>query len=178
MAVGAPHILLIGMMGAGKTTVGTTLAGQLGWRYLDSDREVQEATGRTVPQLFAERGEAAFRAAEAAALQLALTGPQPTVVSVAGGAVLDPDNRTLIGRSGLVVWLRARPETLAARVGDGAGRPLLGDDPASALVELDRVRRPIYAELADLVVDVDDLTPEEVADRVLVDRMLADRPGP
>lgn len=175
-AVGAPHILLIGMMGAGKTTVGTTLAGQLGWPYLDSDREVQEATGRTVPELFAERGEAAFRAAEAAALGRALTGPQPTVVSVAGGAVLDPENRTLIARSGLVVWLRARPETLAARVGDGAGRPLLGGDPASALVELDRVRRPVYAELADIVVDVDDLTPEEVADRVLVDRMLADRP--
>ena len=166
----APHILLIGMMGAGKTTVGTTLAHELGWRYLDSDQEVQEATGRTVPELFAERGEAAFRAAEAAALQLALSGPEPTVVSVAGGAVLDPDNRKLIARSGLVVWLRARPETLAERVGDGAGRPLLGDDPAAALVELDRVRRPLYAELADVVVDVDDLTPVAVAAQVLARR--------
>jgi shikimate kinase len=170
MTDGAPHILLIGMMGAGKTTVGTTLAHELGWRYLDSDQEVQEDTGRTVPELFAEQGEAAFRAAEATALARALTGPEPTVVSVAGGAVLDPGNRQLIASSGLVVWLRARPETLAVRVGDGAGRPLLDGDPASALVALDRVRRPLYAELADVVVDVDDLKPEEVAAQVLARR--------
>ena len=93
--------------------------------------------------------------------------PQPSVVSVAGGAVLRPDNRRLIAASGTVVWLRARPETLAARVGDGAGRPLLEDDPAEAMVRLNAVRSPLYAEVADLVIDVDELPAEEVARRIL-----------
>ena len=97
----------------------------------------------------------------------ACADPTPSVVSVAGGAVLSADNRRLIAASGIVVWLRARPETLAARVGDGAGRPLLGDDPAAALVRLDAVRAPLYAEVADLVIDVDDLAPDEVADRIV-----------
>ena len=88
---------------------------------------------------------------------------EPVVVSVAGGAVLDPDNRRLIRRSGTVVWLRAEVETLADRVGDGAGRPLLDGDTEQALAELDAVRRLLYAELADAVVDVDDKTPEQVA---------------
>lgn len=164
----APHrLLLIGMMGSGKTTVGRLLATRLGWRYLDSDAEVEQDTGRSVPEIFAEEGEAAFRAAEAAALRRAVTGTDHVVVSVAGGAVLDPHNRAVISSSGTVVWLRADPDTLAARVGDGRGRPLLDGDPAAALERLDGVRRPLYAELADVVVDVDRLSPDEVAERVL-----------
>jgi len=89
------------------------------------------------------------------------------VVSVAGGAVLDPDNRSLLRRSGVVVWLRAHPATLAARVGEGTGRPLLGTDPPAALARLEAERRPFYAELADVVVDVDDLEAAEAAERVL-----------
>jgi shikimate kinase len=85
---------------------------------------------------------------------------------VAGGAVLDPANRALLRASGTVVWLRSRPSTLAARVGDGAGRPLLGDDPASALERLWEVRRPLYEELAETVVDVDESNPGEVAERL------------
>lgn len=164
---GTDRLLLIGMMGAGKTTVGRLLADRLGWCYLDSDAEVEEATGRTVPELFAEYGEAAFRAAEAEALRSAVSGDGGAVVSVAGGAVLDPGNRRLIAASGTVVWLRAEPRTLAARVGDGRGRPLLDGDPHAALERLDAVRRPLYRSLADVVVDVDDLGPEEVVDRVL-----------
>ncbi len=164
---GADRLLLIGMMGAGKTTVGRMLADRLGWRYLDSDAEVEGATGRTVPELFAAHGESAFRAAEAEALRSAVSGAGRAVVSVAGGAVLDPGNRRIIGASGTVVWLRAEPRTLAARVGDGTGRPLLEGDPATALERLDAVRRPLYRSLADVVVDVDDLRPEEVVDRVL-----------
>ncbi len=139
---------------------------RLGWAYLDSDAEVERATGRTVPELFAERGEAAFRAAERQALLEALRRPA-VVVSVAGGAVLDPANRAGLRAGGCVVWLRARPATLAGRVGDGRGRPLLGDDPAAALEVLEEVRRPLYAEVAHHVLDVDDLAPPQVAEQVL-----------
>jgi shikimate kinase len=162
-----PRILLVGMMGAGKTTTGHLLAERLGWAYRDSDADVEAATGLTVPELFARDGEAAFRRAEATVLAEACADPSPSIVSVAGGAVLSEDNRRLIASSGIVVWLRARPETLAARVGDGIGRPLLGDDPAEAVVRLDAVRAPLYAELADVVLDVDELTAVAVADRII-----------
>jgi shikimate kinase len=162
-----PRILLVGMMGAGKTTTGRLLAGRLGWSYRDSDADVEATTGLTVPELFARDGEAAFRLAEAGVLSDACADPKPSVVSVAGGAVLRAENRRLIAASGIVVWLRAEPETLAARVGDGVGRPLLNEGPAEALVRLSEVRAPLYAEVADLVIDVDDLDPEAVADRIV-----------
>jgi shikimate kinase len=162
----ADHIFIVGMMGSGKTTVGRLLAARLGWRHLDSDEQVGLDTGRTIPEIFADRGEAGFRAAEARALAGAATADTPTVVSVAGGAVLDPDNRHVLRRHGVIVWLRARVETLAQRVGDGAGRPLLGDDPAAALRRLYAQRRPVYQELAHVVVDVDRLDPVSVVERV------------
>jgi shikimate kinase len=161
------RILLIGMMGAGKTTAGRLTAQALGWGYLDSDAEVEAETGVTVPELFARDGETAFRDAEARALQLACASTADVVVSVAGGAVLRAENRELIKACGTVVWLRARPETLVARVGNGAGRPLLDHDPATALRELDAVRRPLYADLADLTIDVDDLAPATVSALIL-----------
>ncbi len=161
------RIILVGMMGVGKTTTGRLLAERLGWPYLDSDAQVMADTGRSVPELFAERGEAAFRAEEERVLTEALSGERPVVVSAAGGVVLSPTNRALLDRSGTVVWLRAEPEVLASRVGDGVGRPLLDDDPAATLVELYRVRRPLYEAVADVVVDVDRLPPDHVVDRVL-----------
>jgi|HubBroStandDraft_6_1064221.scaffolds.fasta_scaffold262584_2 shikimate kinase len=161
------RILLVGMMGAGKTTTGQLLARRLGWGYRDSDADVEAATGLTVPDLFSRDGEPAFREAEAVVLAGACADAAPSVVSVAGGAVLSPDNRRLIKESGTVVWLRAKPETLARRVGDGAGRPLLGDDPAEAMVRLNEVRAPLYAEVADLVIDVDDKSPKAVAALIL-----------
>ena len=161
------RILLVGMMGAGKTTTGQLVARRLGWGYRDSDADVEAETGLSVPELFARDGEAAFRRAEAEVLARACAEPTPSVISVAGGAVLSPDNRALIARSGTVVWLRARPETLATRVGAGVGRPLLGDDPAAAMVRLSAVRAPFYAEVADLVIDVDDLGATEVAERIV-----------
>jgi shikimate kinase len=162
-----PRILLVGMMGAGKTTTGHLLAERLGWGYRDSDADVEAATGLTVPELFARDGEAAFRRAEATVLAEACADPSPSVVSVAGGAVLSEDNRRLVASSGIVVWLRARPETLADRVGDGAGRPLLGDDPGEAMVRLNAVRSPLYAEVADLVLDVEEMDPVTVVDRII-----------
>jgi shikimate kinase len=162
-----PRILLVGMMGAGKTTTGQLLAAALGWRYCDSDADVEADTGLTVPELFARDGEAAFRQAEATVLARACADVRPSVISVAGGAVLDADNRARIAASGTVVWLRAQPQTLGARVGDGAGRPLLGDDPTEAMVRLSVERAPFYEEVAHVVVDVDDLEPDEVAERIL-----------
>lgn len=163
----AERVILVGMMGAGKTSIGQRLANRLGWRYLDSDEQVERNTGRTVPEIFETDGEAAFRREEARALAEATAGAEPSVVSAAGGSVLDAGNRELMRRAGPVVWLRAEPATLAARVGSGAGRPLLAPDPAAALPRLDAERRPLYAEVADVVVDVDDLTPDEVVDRIL-----------
>jgi shikimate kinase len=164
----AEHVLLIGMMGAGKTTVGQALAERLGRPYIDSDEQVQRNTGRTVPEIFEQDGEAAFRAEEKRALAEAVAGDEPAVVSVAGGAVLDPGNRRLLREGGTVVWLRAAVETLASRVGTGEGRPLLpADDPEKSLRRIYEGREEIYTALADVVVDVDDLSPEEVVERIV-----------
>lgn len=161
------RVLLIGMMGAGKTTVGRILAQRLGWPHYDSDEMIQRSTGKSVPEIFEERGEPAFRAEESRVLAEAATSDGPAVVSVAGGAVLDPRNRAVLRQAGPVVWLRADPTVLAKRVGSGEGRPLLEDDPADALRRLEAERRPLYEELADVVVDVDTLQADEVVERIV-----------
>jgi shikimate kinase len=155
------------MMGAGKTTVGQLVADRLGWDYLDSDAMVESATGSTVRQIFEALGEPAFRIEETAALERALSHPRPVVVSVAGGAVLDPVNRARLRDGGIVVWLRARLDTLVARVGDGAGRPLLAGDTPKALAALEAQRRPLYAEVATFGIDVDDRAPADISDEVV-----------
>ena len=155
------------MMGAGKTTVGRRLAQRLGRPYLDNDEEVVRATGRTVPEIMEADGVAAYRVEEKQALVRGATSEGPLVVSVGGGVVLDPDNRKCMRDNGVVVWLRARIETMVERVGRGEGRPLLGDDPEAAMRRLYPEREPLYAEVADITVDVDDLTPDQVADRIV-----------
>ena len=120
----------------------------------------------TVPEIFEAHGETAFRAEEARALAEAIDSAEPAVISVAGGAVLDAENRRRMSAGGTVVWLRADPATLARRVGDGRGRPLLGDDPASALRRLYDERRPLYEQVADVVIDVDTLSRDEVVDAI------------
>lgn len=159
-------IYLVGMMGVGKTTVGRLLAERLGVGHLDSDDQVMENTGMTVPEIFERDGEAAFRREEARALAEASARGR-AVVSVAGGAVLDADNRKLLRDTGTVVWLRARVETMALRVGRGEGRPLLEDDPAGTLARLYPQREPLYAEVADVIVDVDEARPEAIVDQIV-----------
>ncbi len=160
-------VLLVGMMGAGKSVVGRLVAARLGWPHVDSDDQVHKTTGRTVAQIFAERGEAAFRAEEAQVLAQAMTQEGPLVVSVAGGAILTADNRRLLREGGLVVWLRAELATLAHRVAAGSHRPLIAGDPLARLTLLYAERRPLYQELADAVIDVDHLNPSDVADKVV-----------
>jgi shikimate kinase len=161
------HLLLVGMMGSGKTTVARLLGERTGRPVSDSDAEVERATGRSVVEIFDSEGEGAFREQERLALERALQEKEPAVIAVAGGAVLDPRNRKAMRQGGTVVWLRAEVATLAGRVGDGRGRPLLTGDAAAALARLAAERAPLYAEVADVTVDVDSATPEEVASTVL-----------
>ena len=163
----ADRLVLVGMMGSGKSTVGRQLAARLGWTFLDSDAMVEASTGSTVAELFEAGGEAAFRAEESRVLVEALASSAPAVVAAAGGSVLSEANRGLLANEAIVVWLRAEPSTLATRVRPGGHRPLLGVDHAGALAELDAVRRPLYQEVADVVVDVDDLDAPRVVDRIL-----------
>ena len=149
-------------MGAGKTSVGRRLAECRGWQFFDSDRQIESMTGRTVAEIWRTDGEPAFRRLEAQVLADALASTTPRVIAAAGGTVLDEDNRRLLRMHKPVVWLRGRPETLVARVMLGSHRPLLDDDPAAVLEQLAAARRPYYEEVADAVVDVDDLTPEQV----------------
>jgi shikimate kinase len=160
------HIVLVGMMGSGKTTVGAELARRRQWDFVDSDAQVEARAGRTVAAIWAAEGEDGFRTLESAALAEAVASARPSVIAAAGGTVLDPGNRRLLARHRPVVWLRAAPDTLSARLGDGAGRPLLSSDPAGALEALAAIRYPLYEDVADVVVDVDRLDPVEVADAI------------
>lgn len=166
--VAPTRILLVGMMGCGKSTVGRALSDLTGWRYLDNDELVALSNAEPTPEVLHDHGEAWLRASESAALDEALQTPPPIIAGVAGGAVLSAENRSrLVAEPGLVVWLRATIPTLVRRVAGGAGRPFLQPDPATALERLYAGRAELYAEVADLVIDVDDLTPQAIADRVL-----------
>ena len=149
-------------MAVGKTSVGRRLAARRGWEFFDSDRQIEVMTGRTVAEIWRTDGEPEFRRLEALVLADALASTTPRVIAAAGGTVLDEDNRRLMRLHQPVVWLRARPEVLAMRLGSATHRPLLDEDAAGVLERLDAVRRPYYAEVADVVVDVDDLSAEQV----------------
>lgn len=164
---GTPRVLLIGMMGAGKTTLGRELSARTGWPYLDNDELVARSCGRPTAAVLAAGDEATLRRAEADALDAALAAPAPVVAGVAAGVVVDPAARRRLVDGGFVVFLRAPLDVLARRVGGGDGRPWLDADPRAALARLQEGRMPLYREVADLVLDVDGVPPAELADTVL-----------
>lgn len=153
----AETVSLTGMMGSGKTTVAAELARLLGRRLVDTDAEVERRAGRPVAAIFAERGEAAFRALEREVVR-GLRGP--VVASLGGGAFCDPDSALHLLGVGPVVFLDVSPAEAARRIGDGAGRPLAGE-----WDELLRRRLPLYRR-ATLTVPVDGWTADAVARRV------------
>lgn len=160
-----PRVVVVGMPGAGKTTTGRRLAKILALPFADSDDLVAAATGRSVVELFAERGEAVFRAAEHDAIRRALD-EFDGVLSLGGGALTTQRTRSAVAGCGApVVLLRAELATLGERVGAvaGAARPLLAGDPAARLAELVAARLPLYEEVATLTVDTDGHTSAQVA---------------
>lgn len=164
------HLVLVGLMGAGKTSVGEVCAARTRRPFVDTDSLVEIAAGMTVADLFAHSGEGRFRALEREAVADACATPVPAVIACGGGAVLHADNRRQVNAAGFVVWLQASPEVLAQRVGRGrlrTERPLLAGGPTTTLERMSVVRAGSYEAVADAVIDTDDRTIDEVADAVL-----------
>ena len=150
---GSGNIFLVGMMGAGKTTVGRLLAARLNRPFVDADIELESRCGVKVPVIFDIEGEAGFRARESAILD-ELTARCGTVLATGGGAVLREDNRKRLSARGVVIYLRAQPRDLYMRTRHDKNRPLLATpDPRARLEELFAHRDPLYSEVADLVVE-------------------------
>jgi shikimate kinase len=161
------RVLLIGMMGAGKTTIGRELARRTGWPFLDNDALVRELTGREPKAIDAEDGEDALHEAEIAALRTALARPGSAVIAVAGAIVDDPlASAELRANAGHVVWLRARPETLRGRIGVGAGRRADARD-LGWLAAKAAIREPRYRAVADQVIDIEGHRPRAIVKAIL-----------
>jgi shikimate kinase/3-dehydroquinate synthase len=158
------RVVLVGFMGAGKTTVGPLVAQRLGWTFLDLDDDIEAVTGRTVPEIFATDGETAFRAAERAAAERA-GSRERLVLATGGGAFTVPETRRVLQQGALTVWLRCTLEALLARIPADGSRPLAAN--RATIAPLLVGREPSYA-LADLTVDTTHNEPAEVA-RIIVE---------
>lgn len=172
------RVLLLGMMGSGKSSVGRALAARTGWPFVDNDVLVQRATGLSASELLRNRGEAALREAESAALRAGLAIPAPAIVATAAGTIMRPEDRDLMHDGGLVVWLHAPAPVLAARAVGASHRPWLDDDPVAWFAETIAEREPLYRSVADIVVDTGAANPDAAADEVVaVLSAGAGRPG-
>jgi shikimate kinase len=170
---GGGSIFLVGMMGAGKTTVGRLLARRLKLRFVDSDREIESRCGVKIPVIFEIEGETGFRARESAAIE-ALAALPGIVLATGGGVVLVERNRRCLAEHGTVVYLRAKPEDLYERVRHDRNRPLLaGGDPLAKLRELHEQRDPLYRSIADVVLETGTQSVQALA-RQLLDRLEAE----
>lgn len=157
-------IVLVGNMGAGKTTVAKVLAQRLGRTFIDSDIEIERVAGMPIPQIFSQRGEPHFRELEANVIASILRAPKPIVLAVGGGSLNNEITRSLIRKTSTVVWLRAPHDVLVQRVEQTRStRPMLQDNPNQQLKDLAEQRDPIYADTADLSLDTHDKEPQQVA---------------
>jgi shikimate kinase len=164
----AQHLVLVGMMGVGKTTIARVLSDRLDRPVLDTDALLEARTGRAVREIFATDGEPAFRALETEVLCDALAATVPSIIAAAGGVVLSPVNRAMLTASpARVVWLCADPATLVDRVRGGGHRPLLDGDAAGTLQRMFVEREALYREVADAIVLVDNRSVSDVVEAVL-----------
>lgn len=151
----ARTLILVGPMGAGKTTIGRQLAQQLGREFYDSDREIEEHTGADIPLIFELEGEAGFRKREKSMLK-ELTKKEGIILATGGGAILDPENREQMSKHGFVVYLNAPLSQLINRTSKDKNRPLLQtENPHKKLEEILAIRDPLYREVADAIVETD-----------------------
>lgn len=164
--LGDRNLILAGFMGTGKSTIGRILARELDWKLVDSDRLIEEKAGATIPEIFAERGEDAFRDMESEAAK-GLKKLHQCVIATGGGFVLRPENREAAERAGVLVLLMATPEQIWHRVKNSKHRPLLGtEDPQTKIRELLEQRRPAY-DAVPIKIDTNAKTPYTIASDVL-----------
>jgi shikimate kinase len=161
------NLVLIGLMGVGKSTVGRHCADRLGRRFVDTDDVVVEFAGMPLVQAFALLGEDRLRDLEQKAVADVVASEEPLVIACGGGTVVRSENRRALQAAGIVIWLRAPTSVLANRVGKGEGRPMLTGKQPDALARLGAEREPVYEAAADAIVEADRGGVEEVADIVL-----------
>jgi shikimate kinase len=165
-ALGPRSIVLVGMMGAGKSSIGRRLATRLGIPFVDADTEIEKAAGMSIPDIFATHGEPDFRAGEARVIARLLDGG-PQVLATGGGAFMNPDTRAAIAAKGVSIWLNADFDTLMRRIKRRHDRPLLRtDDPAATLQQLIDVRYPVYG-LADFTVQSREVPHDKIVDEII-----------